>query len=94
MENVNGGTLCDLIKQRNLTNTPLTEDECAKAIKGILLGLRHLHQFDFIHRDLKPSNVVVEDLNDLETVKLVDFGLAIKYQAMQGLDENCGTLVY
>ena len=63
-------------------------------MKAILQGLKHLHQYDFIHRDLKPSNLVIEDLNNLETIKLVDFGLAIKYQTKSGIDENCGTLVY
>jgi serine/threonine protein kinase len=57
----------------------LSEDECAKAIRGILLGLKHIHSLDYVHRDLKPSNVVIDDINNLETVKLVDFGLAIKF---------------
>lgn len=47
-----------------------------------------------MHRDLKPSNVVIYDINNLETVKLVDFGLAIKFQSKIGLDDTCGTLVY
>lgn len=47
-----------------------------------------------MHRDVKPSNVVIDDLNDLQTVKIVDFGLAIKVQLKHGLDEDCGTLVY
>eukprot|EP00347_Sterkiella_histriomuscorum_P022213 403331274 len=72
----------------------LTEEECAKAIKGILQGLKHIHTMDLVHRDLKPSNVVIDDVNNLDTVKLVDFGLAIKFQTRVGLDETCGTLVY
>jgi serine/threonine protein kinase len=47
-----------------------------------------------VHRDLKPNNVVIDDVNNLETVKLVDFGLAIKFQSRVGLDDACGTLVY
>lgn len=43
---------------------------------------------------MKPSNVVIADINNLESVKLVDFGLAIKYQSRQGIDDTCGTLVY
>ena len=59
----------------------LTEEECAKCIRGILLGLKHIHSLDYVHRDLKPSNVVIDDISNLETVKLVDFGLAIKFQS-------------
>ena len=56
----------------------LTDEECAKVIRGILLGVKHIHSFDFVHRDLKPTNVVIDDPFNLETVKIVDFGLAIK----------------
>jgi serine/threonine protein kinase len=48
-------------------------------VKGILQGLKHIHGQEYVHRDLKPSNVVIDDLNNLETVKIVDFGLAIKF---------------
>lgn len=37
---------------------------------------------------------MIGDADDLSSMKLVDFGLAVKYQATQGMDENCGTLVY
>jgi serine/threonine protein kinase len=47
-----------------------------------------------VHRDLKPSNIVISDISNLETVKIVDFGIAIKYQAKTGLEDSCGTLVY
>ena len=72
----------------------LTDEECAKIIKGILMGVKHIHSENFVHRDLKPSNVVIDDLSNLETVKIVDFGLAIKIQLKHDLDETCGTLVY
>jgi serine/threonine protein kinase len=96
IENVKGGTLGDLIKRRVTDKQPLREEDCAKAIKGILLGLKHIHSQDFIHRDLKPSNVVIENPSNLLSVKIVDFGLAIKMQAgrIGGIDETCGTLVY
>jgi translation initiation factor 2-alpha kinase 4 len=81
IDNVNGGTLGDLIKSKNLIKQTLSEEECSKAIKGILLGLQHIHSLNFVHRDLKPSNVVIEDVTNLETIKLVDFGLAVKFQA-------------
>jgi len=63
-------------------------------VKGILLGVKHIHSFDYVHRDLKPTNVVIDDIKNLETVKIVDFGLAIKVHLKHGLDDTCGTLVY
>ena len=48
-----------------------------------------------VHRDVKPSNVVIQDRDDLSTVKLVDFGLSIQLQTRNELlDDTCGTLVY
>lgn len=58
------------------------------------MGVKHMHNNNYVHRDLKPSNIVIHDLNDLSSTKLVDFGLAVKDQTKQGFDENCGTLVY
>jgi serine/threonine protein kinase len=103
IEHGRGGTLTDLIKKRSGGEAsshsidggePLTDEGCAKAIKGILLGLKHIHSFDYVHRDMKPSNVVVDDVRNLETVKIVDFGLAIKVSLKHGLEDTCGTLVY
>lgn len=80
IENASDGTVADLIKNRHyIERNPLTEEECAKIIRGLLLGVKHIHNNDYVHRDLKPSNIVISDLSNLETVKLVDFGLAIKY---------------
>ena len=74
-----GGTLQDIMKERIRMRRHLKDEECAKIIKGILQGLKHCHKNDYVHRDLKPSNVVLSDRNDLESTKIVDFGLAVKY---------------
>lgn len=94
IENGKGGTLHDLMKKRQKEGKPLTDEECAKIIKGLIQGVRHIHKLDYVHRDIKPNNIVIGDLKNLESVKLVDFGLAIKYQSRVGLDDMCGTLVY
>ena len=65
-------------------------------MKGILKGLMYLHLKDFIHRDLKPANIVIVDMNDFSTVKIIDFGLAQKLNmnSFHQSDERCGTLIY
>ena len=70
-----GGTIAELRKRVKR----LSDEECAKLIKSILQGLRHIHKNNFVHRDIKPSNIVLKRSNDCSSVKLVDFGLAIKY---------------
>lgn len=65
--------------RRNKNKKHLNDEDCAKIVKGILLGLKHIHRNDYVHRDLKPSNVVIPHENELENLKLIDFGLAVKY---------------
>jgi serine/threonine protein kinase len=35
-----------------------------------------------MHRDLKPENIMFEDENDLNSLKIVDFGLSAKTDAL------------
>jgi serine/threonine protein kinase len=79
LEHAKGGTLTDLIKSRQQGGITLSEDECSLIMKGVLKGLSHIHRNNYVHRDLKPSNIVIDDVLNLESVKLVDFGLAIKF---------------
>jgi len=44
-------------------------------MKGILSGVAYIHDKGIIHRDLKPQNILIDDVNDLSTIKLIDFGL-------------------
>jgi len=49
---------------------------------------------DLVHRDLKPSNIVIQKLNDFDSVKIVDFGLAVSIKSRVELMSTCGTLIY
>lgn len=61
MEYASGGTLMDLQKAYTSSRKHMKDEDCSKVIKGILLGLKHIHRNDYVHRDLKPSNVVIAD---------------------------------
>lgn len=76
LEYAQGGTIQHLIKQKR----KLSDEELALIAKSIFKGLKHLHNNDYVHRDLKPSNIVLSDPNDFESIKIVDYGLAVKYQ--------------
>jgi len=39
-------------------------------------GVQHAHQKAIIHRDLKPANILVVDVDDHATPRIIDFGLA------------------
>lgn len=46
---------------------------------------------DISHRDLKPQNILINDVNDMSSVKLIDFGLGDNQKTN---DERCGTYLY
>jgi calcium/calmodulin-dependent protein kinase I len=46
-----------------------------------------------MHRDLKPANIMLKDHSDLSSLKIVDFGLSMKYQTGD-VSRHCGTRVY
>ena len=75
IENGKGGTLHDLMKKRQKEGKPLTDEECAKIIKGLIQGVRHIHKLDYVHRDIKPENILYDSKKD-DQVKIIDFGTA------------------
>lgn len=73
----------------------LTEEISAKIMRGVFSALDYLHnEKNVIHRDVKPENIVIMD-HEHYTVKLIDFGLAVK-ATKQGIKDfaHCGTLLY
>lgn len=55
---------------------PLPAPDIARMMKGVLDGVKHLHEHRIIHGDLKPRNVVL--MPDM-TTKLIDFGSASEF---------------
>jgi calcium/calmodulin-dependent protein kinase I len=50
---------------------------------------------NMIHRDIKPYNIMLAEKNNLDSVKIIDFGLAVMY-APNGVSDysRCGTVLY
>jgi calcium-dependent protein kinase len=42
----------------------------------LLLGVKYIHSFNIMHRDLKPENILFLIKDDLNSLKIADFGLA------------------
>lgn len=71
MELVEGQALIDYCDAHRLT----VRDRVA-LFADVCRGVQHAHQRGLIHRDLKPSNVLVTEVDDRPTPKVIDFGIA------------------
>lgn len=98
-----GGTLTEFMKTQKTNEdmspeksaTKLSEDHCSQILRGIMLGLKHVHDNECIHRDIKPSNIVFHDRSDMGSCRIIDFGLSVKINKnSHEINETCGTLIY
>jgi serine/threonine protein kinase len=55
----------------------------------LLKGLLDLKKLKIVHRDIKPENIIVS--TELESIKLVDFGLATRTDEPSYIFVRCGT---
>ena len=62
-----------------------------RTILQTLMGIAHLHEKGFFHRDLKPENLLI---NNDETVKIADFGLAREIRSMPPYTDYISTRWY
>ena len=91
MEYLEGGTL----KQYINSKSDITEDEARIIIRQLLTALSYLHYTcDICHRDVKPENIMFTNKNDINELKLLDFGLSADSFESKNYLENCGTLIY
>lgn len=87
MEYASGGELFDLINHMNL----IPEPRAKHIFKQIVSGVGYCHSNLVAHRDLKPENILLDE-ND--TVKIADFGLANLMKDGKFLKTDCGSPNY
>ncbi len=69
-----------------------SEEECYKVIRPLLESVAYLHDLGIVHRDLKPENILCGE--NLEDLKIADFGLSKMILPTEKMDSACGTLSY
>ena len=67
-----------------------TVESARTMIRGVLLGLGHLHSKGIVHRDLKPENILLQ----AETPRIADFGIARLVKADSSSTIATGTPAY
>jgi serine/threonine protein kinase len=62
----------------------------------LLETVKYLHNCGIIHRDIKPENILIEknENEQIQNIKLIDFGLSRIALPYQVLIEPCGTISY
>lgn len=80
-----GGNLSDLVKRRH----SLPENEARRLFIQIIKTIDQLHDRKIAHRDIKLQNFML--LKDLQTVKVIDFGIADNLNLRAPCRELMGT---
>jgi len=93
MELLRGGTIKSKVEHSKTNGSRLKEEECSIIMNNLLKAVKYLHDNEIVHRDIKPENIMFKDDN-LNSLKLIDFGLSAKYESFQWLSDHCGTLIY
>ncbi|NXR54825.1 MYLK2 kinase, partial [Hippolais icterina] len=87
MEFVEGGELFERIIDDDYH---LTEVDCMVFVRQICEGIRFMHHMCVLHLDLKPENILCVAATG-HMVKIIDFGLARRYNPNEKLKVNFGT---
>ena len=88
------GASLQRVLQKLGVNIGMAENKVAELTAHLCSGLGHVHSQGIAHRDVKPSNVVFVTAGDgRESVKMVDFGFAIRC-GDERCYTNCGTPIY
>ncbi|XP_053303408.1 death-associated protein kinase 2 isoform X5 [Pleuronectes platessa] len=91
LELVSGGELFDFIAEKE----NLLESEAIEFMKQILEGLGFMHSKKIAHFDLKPENIMLSNkVSPDPNIKLIDFGLAHRFQQSKEYRSTSGTPQY
>ena len=74
MEFMDGGSLTDIIINKDRKLKGFNENVAAYILYQIALGLKYLHENNIIHRDIKSDNILLKRASN--DVRICDFGYA------------------
>lgn len=72
MELMTGGELFDHIIDRGC----LVETEAIAIVRKLCDAIQYLHSRDIVHRDLKPENILLKKRNEINDIRIIDFGMS------------------
>ena len=90
MEYLKYGTLDQWMKDHEI----ISEEEASTIIKRLLLAIEYLHNNHIVHRDIKPKNIMLSEEDNLNSIKIIDFGLSAQNFDYFYNSDYCGTFIY
>ena len=90
MEYIKYGTLKHWINNKE----NISEEDASTIIRKILSAVEYLHSKQICHRDIKPGNIMISKKNDLNSIKIVDFGLSKENFNNLLNNDYSGTYIY
>jgi len=87
LELIEGGELFSRVIDEKFV---LTERLCQLYVQQICEGVNFMHQSNILHLDMKPENILCISRNG-HRIKIIDFGLARKFDPLQTLKILFGT---
>ena len=70
------------------------EEDAAELMRHLLGTVNYCHQKGIVHRDLKPENILLEESKDLNSIKVIDFGLAQCIEKDGEMHDLAGSIYY
>lgn len=94
MEYLEGDTLNNYLKKTICEN--ISEKIVASIIKILIEVIMYLNNLGIIHRDIKPENIIlnIKNSSEIQSLKLIDFGLSKILGPAEKALEGYGTLTY
>ena len=74
-----GVSLANFVQQRGA----ISPEHLIRVARQVADGMQAAHQKNILHRDLKPDNILVRKEGSNWKVKIIDFGLAFRHQAIE-----------
>lgn len=89
-----GRTLTEEIELQQEKGELFSSKIVRKIMRQLLTAVKILHENNIIHRDLKPDNLMFKELENFDTLTIVDFGLATRTDVPKYAFPKCGTPGY
>eukprot|EP00826_Nyctotherus_ovalis_P042203 TRINITY_DN4317_c0_g2_i2.p1 TRINITY_DN4317_c0_g2~~TRINITY_DN4317_c0_g2_i2.p1 ORF type:complete len:466 (+),score=129.32 TRINITY_DN4317_c0_g2_i2:149-1546(+) len=72
IERFEGRSLAEVVQECKDQKKKIPEEKIVDYLRGIVKGLKYLHDNEVVHQKLAPENILVDDNNNL---KLLDYGI-------------------